>query len=93
MKQLNKITIAKIETNINIPGLTEGMAWREALTALRARNWGDIETGVELWLSDGSTVWVELKRAGDRSYLMSSQRAVRYGWEHGAPVKIRTYKL
>jgi len=93
MKRLSKVTIAKIETNIDIPGLTLRMTLREALRVLRARTWGDIETGVELGLSDGSTIWVELKRAGDRSYLMSSQRAVRYGWEHGAPVKIRTYKL
>jgi len=92
MKQLSKVTIAKIDTHRNI-GLTEGMTVRQALTALRARNWGDIETGVELGLSDGSTIWVELKRAGDLSYLMSSQRAVRYRWEYGSPVKIRTYKL
>ncbi len=92
MKRLSKITIAKIETN-TIPGMTLGMTLRQALTVLRAYPWKDIETGLELSLSDGSTIWVELKRCKDKSYLMHSQMAVRYRWEHGAPVKIRTYKL
>lgn len=87
------ITITQIDGRLDIPGLREGMSLRDALSILRAYPWGDIETGVELSLSDGTTIWVELKRCKDNSYLMSSQRAVRYRWEHGVPVKINTYKL
>lgn len=56
-----------------------GLTLRQALAAIRAagrKNFGNIG-GMTAELSDGSSIEVSLRPAGDRTYVMSSQRIVR----------------
>ena len=88
-----RLTIKGIDGSPTIPDLSEGMSLRDALSILRAYPWGALEDGLELILSDGSIVRVELVTFKDGSCWAGTQRAVRYQVTRSGRKEIKVYKI
>lgn len=92
MKRLSKVTITKIETNIDIPWTDLAHDLARGVASLFACHTGEYRDRCRARAERRDDDMGRAQAGGSRSYHVR-QRAVRYGWERGAPVKIRTYKL
>ena len=75
-----------------VPSIT-GLALRNALTALRSIDWGNMGGTHDIDLSDGTWLMVCCRGCRDGSSLMSSQHIQRMDWQDSASKVIRTYRM